>query len=47
MGDVAARLQAFRKTMNYPEVFSLRGIELISVRDGKVALKDVYWKRNI
>lgn len=24
--------------------FSLRGVELIRVRDGKVALKDVYWK---
>ncbi|MGB7182927.1 MAG: nuclear transport factor 2 family protein [Burkholderiaceae bacterium] len=25
--------------------FSLRGIELIRVRDGKIALKDVFWKQ--
>jgi len=25
--------------------FSLRGIELITVRDGRVAMKDVFWKQ--
>ena len=25
--------------------FALRGIELITVRDGRVALKDVFWKQ--
>ena len=27
------------------DAFSLRGIELITVRDGRVAVKDVYWKQ--
>jgi ketosteroid isomerase-like protein len=27
------------------QAFSLRGIELILIRDGKVALKDVFWKQ--
>ncbi|MGE3076101.1 MAG: nuclear transport factor 2 family protein [Dehalococcoidia bacterium] len=27
------------------ESFQLRGIELIRVKDGRVALKDVYWKQ--
>ena len=27
------------------EPFALRGIELITVRDGRVALKDVFWKQ--
>ncbi len=27
------------------ESFSLRGVELVSVSDGKIALKDVYWKQ--
>ena len=27
------------------ESFSLRGIELVSMRDGRVAKKDVYWKQ--
>jgi ketosteroid isomerase-like protein len=26
--------------------FTLRGIELITVRDGRVALKDVFWKQH-
>jgi ketosteroid isomerase-like protein len=26
--------------------FLLRGMELITVRDGRVALKDVFWKQN-
>jgi ketosteroid isomerase-like protein len=25
--------------------FSLRGVELITVRDGRIALKDVFWKQ--
>lgn len=27
------------------EPFSLRGIELVSVRDGRIAKKDVFWKQ--
>ena len=27
------------------EAFSLRGIELVNVRDGRVAKKDVFWKQ--
>lgn len=27
------------------EAFSLRGIELVSVRDGRIAKKDVFWKQ--
>jgi ketosteroid isomerase-like protein len=27
------------------EPFSLRGVELITVRDGRIALKDVFWKQ--
>lgn len=27
------------------EPFTLRGVELITVRDGRVALKDVFWKQ--
>ena len=26
--------------------FALRGVELISLRDGKIALKDVFWKQH-
>jgi len=29
------------------DAFSLRGIELITVRDGRVAVKDVYWKQAV
>ncbi len=25
--------------------FSLRGVELVTVRDGRIALKDVFWKQ--
>ena len=25
--------------------FALRGIELITVRDGRLAMKDVFWKQ--
>lgn len=28
------------------DAFQLRGIELITVRDGKLALKDVFWKQS-
>ena len=28
------------------EPFSLRGIELVSVRDGRIAKKDVFWKQH-
>ena len=28
------------------EPFSLRGIELVTVRDGRVAKKDVFWKQH-
>ena len=28
------------------EAFSLRGIELVSVRDGRIAKKDVFWKQH-
>ena len=28
------------------DAFSLRGIELITVRDGKLARKDVFWKQS-
>ena len=28
------------------EAFSLRGIELVTVRDGRVAKKDVFWKQH-
>jgi ketosteroid isomerase-like protein len=26
--------------------FALRGVELITVRDGRIAVKDVYWKQS-
>lgn len=26
--------------------FALRGVELITVRDGRIAMKDVFWKQN-
>jgi ketosteroid isomerase-like protein len=29
------------------EAFALRGIELITVRNGRVAVKDVFWKQRV
>jgi ketosteroid isomerase-like protein len=29
------------------EAFSLRGIELVTVRDGRVHRKDVFWKQRV
>lgn len=42
---VEGRYRAGKAPAGTPEAFCLRGLELVTVRDGRIARKDVFWKQ--